>query len=60
MSSQGAASGLSYFSVIYIRKVHPYPVKSIYLNFQPIEVVSRYRDPQPQVIEKLLRILNFV
>ena len=22
-----------------------------YLNFQPLEVVSRYRDPQPQVVE---------
>ena len=22
-----------------------------YLNFHPLEVVSRYRDPQPQVIE---------
>ena len=21
------------------------------LNFQPLEVVSRYRDPQPQVVE---------
>ena len=28
-----------------------YPVKLIYLNFQPLEVVSRYRDPQPQVVE---------
>ena len=27
------------------------PVKLIYLDFQPPEVVSRYRDPQPQVIE---------
>ena len=24
--------------------------KLIYLNFQPLEVVSRYRDPQPQVV----------
>ena len=23
----------------------------LYLNFQPLEVVSRYRDPQPQVAE---------
>ena len=28
-----------------------YPAKLIYLNFQPLEVVSRYRDPQPQVVE---------
>ena len=26
-----------------------YPDKLIYLNFQPPEVVSRYRDPQPQM-----------
>ena len=30
---------------------NPYPVNYIYLNFQPLEVVSRYRDPQPQVVE---------
>ena len=29
---------------------NPYP-KIIYLNFQPIEVVSRYCDPQPQLVE---------
>ena len=29
---------------------NPYPVKLI-LNLQPLEVVSRYRDPQHQVIE---------
>ena len=23
----------------------------IYLNFQPLKVVSRHRDPQPQVVE---------
>ena len=31
--------------------VNPYPATFIYLHFQPLEVVSRYRDPQPQVIE---------
>ena len=30
---------------------NPYAAKLIYLNFQPLEVVSRYRDPQPQVVE---------
>ena len=30
---------------------NPYPAKLIHLNFQPLEVVSRYRDPQPQVVE---------
>ena len=28
-----------------------YPAKLIYLNFQPLEVVSRYRDSQVQVGE---------
>ena len=28
--------------------VNPYPATLIYLNFQPLEVVDRYRDPQPQ------------
>ena len=32
---------------------NPYAAKLIYLNFQPLEVVSRYRDPQPQVVENL-------
>ena len=26
--------------------INPYPVKVIYLNFHPLEVESRYRDPQ--------------
>ena len=30
---------------------NPYLAEEIYLNFQPLEVVSRYRDPQPQVVE---------
>ena len=33
-------------------KLHyPYTAKLIYLNFKPLEVVSRQRDPQPQVGE---------
>ena len=32
-------------------QINPYPAKIIYLNFQPLEVVSRYRNPQPQVVE---------
>ena len=28
-----------------------YPAKFIYLNCQLLEVVSRYRDPQPQVVD---------
>ena len=31
--------------------INPYPAMSIHLNFQPLEVVSRYRDPQPEVVE---------
>ena len=31
--------------------LNPYPANLIYFNFQPLEVVSRYRDPQPQVVE---------
>ena len=32
-------------------RVNPYSAKLIYFNFLSLEVVSRYRDPQPQVIE---------
>ena len=28
-----------------------YPAELIYLIFQPLEVVDRYRDPQPQVVK---------
>ena len=31
--------------------VNPYPVKLNNLNFQPLEVVCRYRDPQLQAAE---------
>ena len=31
--------------------LNPCSAKLIYLIFQPLEVVSRYRDPQPQVNE---------
>ena len=34
--------------------ITPYPEKLIDLNFHPLEVVSRYRDPQFQVGEKYL------
>ena len=47
--------------------IHLEFTKLIYLNFQPLEVVSRYRDSQPQVVEnysyafenKHLQILMF-
>ena len=31
--------------------ISPYPAKLLYVHFQPLEVVSRYRDPQLQVGE---------
>ena len=31
--------------------VNSFPIKLIYLYFYPLEVVSRYSDPQPQVTE---------
>ena len=30
----------------------------MYVNFQPHEVVHRYRDPQPQVVENYLNLFN--
>ena len=38
--------------------INPCHAKFIYLNFQPIEVVSRYRDPQPQVVENCPYVIN--
>ena len=31
--------------------INSFPAKEMYLNFQPLEVVSRYRDPHLQVAE---------
>ena len=33
---------------------NPYPANLIYLNFHPLEVVSRYHDPQLQAAENYL------
>ena len=41
-----------------IDRINPYPAKLIYLNFQPLEVVSRYRDPQTQVVENYQTFTN--
>ena len=30
---------------------HVNPAELFYFNFQPFEVLSRYRDPQPQAVE---------
>ena len=38
--------------------LNPYPDNLIDLIFQPLEVVSRYRDPQPQVVENYAYLLN--
>ena len=40
--------------------VNPYPAKVIYLNFQPLEVVRRYRDPQLHVAENYSYLFNFI
>ena len=37
---------------------NPYPSKLNYLNFQPLEVVARYRDPQIQVAENYSYLFN--
>ena len=42
-------------------KVNPYPAKLIYLNFQPLEVVSRYHghcELQLQVAENYSKLFN--
>ena len=42
-----------------IQRCKGYPDRLNYLNFQPIEAVSRYRDPQPQVVENLSYFFSF-
>ena len=39
---------------------NPYPAKLIYLNFQPLEAVSRNRDPQLQVGKNYWYLVNFI
>ena len=38
--------------------LNPYPAKLIYLNFQLLEVMSRYRDPQLEVAENYSYLFN--
>ena len=38
--------------------INPYSAERIYLNFQPLEVVSRYRDTQLQVVENYSYLFN--
>ena len=42
----------------YIYGFNPYPAKLISSNFHPLEVVSRYRDPQLQVGENYSYLFN--
>ena len=37
----------------------PCIVKLTYSNFQPLEVVTRYRDPQHQVVEHYITFVLF-
>ena len=41
------------------KTINRYPAELIYLNFHPLEVASRYRDPQLQVAEKYSYLFNF-
>ena len=41
-----------------LSSIKPYHAKFIYLNCHPLEVVSRYRDPQLQVDENDSYLLN--
>ena len=47
-----------YLQKIYLYQINPYPANLLF--FSPLEVVSRYRDPQPQVVynEQYLFILR--
>ena len=36
----------TFFSCQISVDINPYPDKLFYLNFHPLQVVSRYRDPQ--------------
>ena len=40
--------------------LNSYPAKLIYFNFQPLEVVPRYRDSQPQVVENYPFLFNIL
>ena len=42
-----------------IRRKRKYGTLHTLRNFQPLEVVSRYRDPQPQVVENYPYLINF-
>ena len=41
-------------------EISPYLAKVIYLNFQPLGFMSRYRDPQPEVVKLLIIYLIYL
>ena len=51
---------ISVYDLLYnvLNVLNPYPAKLIYLNFHPLEIVSRYRDPQLQVAENYSYLFN--
>ena len=46
------------YNKVLVYCLNPFPAKVIYLKFKPVEVVSRYRDTQPQVVENYLYLIN--
>ena len=42
----------------YVSGFNPCPARFFYLNFQPLEVVSHYRDPQLQVVKNYSYLFN--
>ena len=49
---------MAYIKLFQPLRVNPYSAKLIFLNFQPLKAVSRYRDPQLQVAENYLYLFN--
>ena len=49
---------MAYIKLFQPLRVNPYSAKLIFLNYQPLEAVSRYRNPQLQVAENYLYLFN--
>ena len=50
---------MAYVFIKIVLKSHFYLILIlIYLNFRPLEVVSRYGDPQPQVVENYSYLIS--
>ena len=47
-------------NVVFINNLNLHLVKLIYLNFHPFEIVSRHRDPQPEVVENYSYLFNLI